>query len=420
MTFRFPRRPAAALGAAAAAVMMAASACSTGEGDLANEEPTVAPAEVSITPEDGGSEVRPDSPIVVSANNGKITDVQVEQKPSEGEPDTSMTGSYNDDKSEWVSDWTLHPGSDVTVTAVAENDEGESIESISEFSTVPPVEGQRLEIKSISVEPDSTVGVGMPIVVDFDMPVENKAQVEAAMEVTSEKPAKGAWNWFGDKQAVFRTEEYWEPHQKVGVDLNLAGVAASEGVWGIKNRSFEFEVGRSQMTEIDEDKHHMTVERDGEVIKEFPVSLGDATQRKYTTTSGTHLTMAFHTDYRMSNDTLGVDEDSPEYYEVFVDYAIRISNSGEFLHELESNPMLGEANTSHGCVNMSRADSRWFYEESLRGDPVDITGTDRELEVTNGWGYWQRSAEEWISNSATGEADDTSEPGTPGSPHHEK
>ncbi|GAA4935553.1 Ig-like domain-containing protein [Streptomonospora halophila] len=419
MTTRFPRRSTAALCAAAAAVLMAASACSTDEGDLANEEPTAAAADVTITPEDGGSEVRTDSPIVVDADKGKITDVKVEQKLSEDETDESMTGTYNDGKTEWVSDWTMHPGSDVTVTAVAENSEGESTEFISEFSTVEAVEGQRLEIKSINVEPGSTVGVGMPVVVDFDMPVKNKAQVEAAMEVRSEKPAEGAWNWFGDKQAVFRPAEYWEPHQKVTVNLNLAGVSASEGVLGVENRRLEFEVGRSQISSIDEDSHQMVVERDGEKIKEFPVSLGMATQQKYTTTSGTHLTMAFHTDYRMSNDTLGVSKDDPSYYEEYVAYAVRISNSGEFLHTADWNYQLGEANTSHGCINMSVPDSRWFYEESLRGDPVDVTGTDRELEVNNGWGYWQRSADEWVSQSATGEADDTSEAGTPGSPHHE-
>ncbi|MUL41332.1 L,D-transpeptidase [Streptomonospora sp. PA3] len=401
---------------------MAVSACSSGGSntDLANEEPDVAAAEVTITPADGGTEIRPDSPVVVSADKGKITDVQVEQKLSGGKTDESMTGTFNDDKTEWTSDWTLHPGSDVTVTATAENSEGKSTEAISEFSTVPPVEGQRLEIETINVEPGSTVGVGMPIIVDFDLPVKNKAQVEAAMEVSSEKPAEGAWNWFGDEIAVFRPTEYWEPYQKVTVNLNLAGVAASEGVWGIENREFEFEVGREQITTIDEDAHHMTVERDGEVVKEFPVSLGMATQRKYTTTSGTHLTMAFHTDYRMSNDTLGVSKDDPNYYEEFVEYAVRISNSGEFLHSATWNYQLGEANTSHGCINMSLEDSRWFYEESLRGDPVDITGTDRPLEVDNGWGYWQRSAEDWVSMSATGEADDTSEPGTPGSPHHQQ
>ncbi|GAB3446002.1 Ig-like domain-containing protein [Streptomonospora sediminis] len=419
MTSRSPLRLKATLGAAAASLLMAASACSTSEGDLANEEPTVAQAEVTITPEDGGSKVRPDSPIVVSADKGKITDVQVKQSLPEDKTDDGLTGTYNDDKTEWSSDSTMHPGSDVTVTAVAENSEGKSTEVISEFSTAPPVEGKRLEIESVNIEPDSTVGVGMPVVVDFDMPVKNKAQVEAAMEVTSEKPAKGAWNWMTDKQAVFRTMEYWEPNQQVTVDLNLAGVAASDGVWGIENRSIDFEIGRSQITTIDEDSHQMVVERDGEQVKEFPVSLGNASQRKYTTTSGTHLTMAFHQDYRMSNDTMGVSKDDPSYYEEFVAYAVRISNSGEFLHTADWNYQLGEANTSHGCINMSTGDSRWFYENSLRGDPVDITGTDRPLEVDNGYGYWQRDADEWIDKSATGEADDTSEAGTPGSPLHE-
>lgn len=53
------------------------------------------------------------------------------------------------------------------------------------------------------------------------------------------------------------------------------------------------------------------------------------------------------------------------------------------------------------------------------GDPLIVTGTDRELEVDNGWGYWQRSWDTWLANSATGTADDTGEPGTPGSPHGE-
>ncbi|CAM4156179.1 hypothetical protein NORO109296_21285 [Nocardiopsis rhodophaea] len=49
-----------------------------------------------------------------------------------------------------------------------------------------------------------------------------------------------------------------------------------------------------------------------------------------------------------------------------------------------------------------------------------ITGTDRELEVDNGWGYWQRPWKEWLDNSALGEADDTGKAGTPGSPHHQE
>ena len=68
---------------------------------------------------------------------------------------------------------------------------------------------------------------------------------------------------------------------------------------------------------------------------------------------------------------------------------------------------------------MSNEDAKWFYEESLMGDPFIVNGTDRELEVDNGWGYWQRSWEEWLEHSATGEADSTDDSGTPGTVHGE-
>ena len=66
---------------------------------------------------------------------------------------------------------------------------------------------------------------------------------------------------------------------------------------------------------------------------------------------------------------------------------------------------------------MSTEDARWFYENSYMGDPLIVVGTDRELEVDNGWGYWQRSWEEWLANSTLGEPDRTDEPGSPGRPH---
>ncbi|WP_415840945.1 L,D-transpeptidase, partial [Nocardiopsis rhodophaea] len=183
-------------------------------------------------------------------------------------------------------------------------------------------------------------------------PVQNKARVEAAMEVTSDKPATGAWNWFGDKKAVFRPGEYWQPHQKVTVDLHLAGVQAAPGVYGVQDHRIEFEVGREQITEVEEDAHSMTVERDGEKVKDFPVSLGMVTTRKYTTTAGAHLVMSRERNVELTNGTLGVSKDDPRYYSEIADYAMRISWSGEYLHSAPWNPRVGEANTSHGCINM--------------------------------------------------------------------
>ncbi|GAA2035626.1 L,D-transpeptidase [Nocardiopsis rhodophaea] len=410
-----------------AAVMFAATACSGGASELASQDATDSgPLEVSISPEDGATEVRPDLPVTVTASGGEITDVKIEEStpvPEDGAEDSGddipASGTLNGDKTEWVSDWTLAPGSDVTVTAVVDKG-GESSEFTSEFSTQEAVVGKRLELKQNQPNSGDTVGIGMPVMIDFDMPVQNKARVEAAMEVTSDKPATGAWNWFGDKKAVFRPGEYWQPHQKVTVDLHLAGVQAAPGVYGVQDHRIEFEVGREQITEVEEDAHSMTVERDGEKVKDFPVSLGMVTTRKYTTTAGAHLVMSRERNVELTNGTLGVSKDDPRYYSEIADYAMRISWSGEYLHSAPWNPRVGEANTSHGCINMTVADSKWYYDNSLVGDPVVITGTDRELEVDNGWGYWQRPWKEWLDNSALGEADDTGKAGTPGSPHHQE
>nr|WP_156000067.1 Ig-like domain-containing protein [Streptomonospora sp. PA3] len=417
-------------------VLVLATACTGGDptpqttGGEAEEA-----ADVRITPEDGADKVEPNVPVTVEAAEGTITDVRIEQSGAAGGQGASgaspspsdsgesevdaVTGTLSEDGKTWVSDWNLVPGSDVTVTAAVETGDGEQAEVVSKFSTLPAVEGKRLELQSNFPTSGQTVGVGMPVIVNFDLPVENKAQVENSMEVTSEHPVDGAWNWFGDKTAVFRPEEYWEPYQNVTVDMHLAGVEASEGVYGIENHQLNFAVGREQISTIEDSEHTMTVERDGETIKNFPISNGRGDIRKYTTTSGVHLTMEKYEHLVMDSSTTGIPVDSPEGYKLDVDYAVRFSNSGEFTHAAPWNGRLGESNESHGCTNMSNADAKWFYEESLMGDPLIINGTDRELEVDNGWGYWQRPWEEWLANSATGEPDTTDGEGTPGGVHGE-
>ncbi|NKY96671.1 L,D-transpeptidase [Nocardiopsis alborubida] len=402
--------------------VLGATACSSPQADTSgSEEPqeTAAPLTVQISPEDGATGVRPDLPIIVEAEGGTLTDVRVNTAGQEGSGANKMTGSLNDARTEWTSDWTLTPGADVTVTATAETADGEKTEVTSAFSTLAATEGQRLELASNFPVSGQTVGVGMPIIVEFDLPVQNKARVESTMEVISEEPVQGAWNWFGDQTAVFRPQEYWQPNQNVTVNLRLAGVQASEGVYGIENHQLNFTVGRSQISTIDSDTHRMTVERDGQQIKDFPTSIGRADVERYTTTSGVHLTMEKYETLVMDSSTVGVPVDSPEGYKLEVQYAVRFSDSGEFTHAAPWNNQLGEANLSHGCPNLATADARWFYENSYMGDPLIVTGTDRELAVDNGWGYWQRSWDAWLANSNTGTADDTGKPGTPGSPHEE-
>ena len=71
-------------GVALAALALATTACTSSGGEAETQGNTAAPedtdpAELVITPDDGTEQLAPNSPIQVSAENGVITDVQVDQ-----------------------------------------------------------------------------------------------------------------------------------------------------------------------------------------------------------------------------------------------------------------------------------------------------------------------------------------------------
>ena len=70
-----------------------------------------------------------------------------------------------------------------------------------------------------------------------------------------------------------------------------------------------------------------------------------------------------------------------------VPYAMRITWSGEYVHGAPwSEWAQGKQDVSHGCTNVSLANGKWLFENSLVGDPVETTGTGRPMEPGNGWG----------------------------------
>ncbi|WP_159941407.1 MULTISPECIES: Ig-like domain-containing protein [unclassified Nocardiopsis] len=418
---RFPRAAARRYGIGLMALALTVSACSPGEA-----EPQAAAGggvAVSITPEAGASEVAPNTPVRVSAEGGTITDVRVDQAVAEevegDDPGLyGMTGTLAEDGAVWVSDWNLRPGAEVTVTAVAEGPDGTAAEAVAEFTTLAAEPGRGLDLASNFPNSGQTVGVGMPLTVNFTQPVTNKAQVENSMEVTSEHPTRGSWRWLGDTTAVFRPEEYWEPYQTVTVDMNLAGVEASEGVYGLRDYRVEFEVGRELIATMHVPDHEMVITVDGEHERTLPVSNGAATTHFNTTTSGVHVLMSHKETEEMDSSTTAIPDDLPGYNTV-VSYAVRTTNSGEYVHEASYNPNIGTANTSNGCTNLRMEDALWFFENTLMGDVLETTGTDRQVEWDNGWSYFQLGFDEWLAESATGEPQLTDGNGTPGPVHGE-
>ncbi|MQY09174.1 L,D-transpeptidase [Actinomadura macrotermitis] len=390
----------------AGAVMVLAAGCTGaggGKGELAGDKS----AAITISPANGAAAVKPDGTIEVKASSGTLENVSVQGKGA------TIGGQLSGDRKTWRSNRTLTPGTSYTVTAQGRGG-GKTSTVTSTFSTLKPA--KTLSIADVTPNlPGEKVGVGMPFIVRFNRPVTDKAAVEKALQVTPEKPVEGAWRWVGSDQVIYRTKTYWQPHQKVLLNANLAGVNAGGGVYGAKDVQETMNIGDEQITTGDISDHHMTVRRNGRKLRTIPFSAGNGQTREFTTTSGIHLLMEKGNPVTMVSP--GRKEGDPGYYKTVVNHAVRISNSGEYTHSAPwSVGSQGSDNVSHGCLNLSPANARWYYDIMQRGDVIKLTGSSRELEWDNGWGMWQLPWNKWKKGSALTGADAgtgaTASPGT--------
>ncbi|MFD0689273.1 L,D-transpeptidase [Actinomadura fibrosa] len=370
----------------AGAVALLAAGCGLGSAGSGGSG-----SAVTITPANGTAQVRPDGTIEVKAGGGKLENVTV--KGATGAP---ITGRM-DGRRKWRSTRTLVPGTSYTVTAQA-RDGGKTRTVTSTFTTLKPERTLTVEDVTPSLAGEK-VGVGMPIILRFNRPVTDRAAVERALKVTPDKPVEGAWRWVGSDQVIYRTKTYWQPHQTVRFQADLAGVNAGGGVYGAADVRRTITIGAAQITTGNIGGHHMTVKRDGRTLRTIPFSAGNGETREFTTTSGVHLLMEKGDPVTMTSP--GRQEGDPGYYKTVVNHAVRFSNSGEYVHSAPwSVGSQGSANVSHGCLNVSPSDASWFYDIAQRGDVIDLTGSDREVEWDNGWSYWQLPFDQWKRGSA--------------------
>ena len=350
--------------------------------------PTVPPV-VTVAPQDGET-VALGSEVAVSVANGTLTAVSVSD--TDG---ADLPGALDPAAHSWTSTGALSPATHYLVTATAVDSRGLTTERSSSFTTEAPPKVLTVKIAPLEGE---LVGVGMPIIVYFSAPVVNKAAVEKALTVDMSQPVPGSWHWYGTEEVHYRPMEYWPAGEQVTLHANLQGVDAGNGVWGIENRTLNFTVGDSHVSTVDATTHLMTVAINGVVARKMDVSTG---RDKYPTTSGIHLVLEKSPTVIMDSATVGIPKGSPDYYYETVDWDVRISWSGEYVHAAPwSLSAQGRQNVSHGCVNASPADAKWFYGLSLRGDIVTVTGTPRPLQSGNGWTDWNVSWSDWSAGSA--------------------
>jgi lipoprotein-anchoring transpeptidase ErfK/SrfK len=354
------------------------------------EATRVSAASLAFTPGSNAVDVAPGHPVVVTATAGTVSSVRLTDAKGR-----QLTGQVSADGTTWTSDDDLRVAQHYRLLAEATDAKGRTTTRSGFFATAEP---RAVLETSISPLDGWNVGVGMPVVVRFSEKVRNRAAVEEAMTVTTSKPIEGSWSWISSEEVHFRPKDYWPAYTKVTVDVNLRGVDAGRGVWGMQNRTVKFRTGSALIQVIDVDRHTLTVFRNDKKLRVIPVSTGKA---GFLTRNGTKVVLEKHTLKVMDARSIGIQPGDPEYYRLDVPYAMRVTWSGEFVHAAPwSVGSQGRENVSHGCVGMSVANAKWLFGMTTIGDVVEVKGSPRELEPGNGYTDWNVSWSDWLAGSA--------------------
>jgi len=366
------------LGALAAVLLI--SGCSAQPPGQSEPAPPV--AAVHFEPGAGAGEVSPTAPIKATVEQGRFESVQLTN--GDGK---AVAGQLSADGRTWQAGEALGYGKDYTWSGQAVGTDGKKAPVQGSFRTVQPKKTVRATVNPTD---HAQVGVAMPISVKFDEPVKDKAAAERALSVQTSTPVEGSWAWLSDKQVDYRPKEYWPANTHVTVDAELYGLALGGGAYGQADLSTGFDIGRSQIVKGDVRTHRMVVVRDGEQVASYAASYGKEDDPGRNTPNGTYMIMAKHPVEIMDN---------PKYHyrNVRKTWAARFSNHGEFIHENQDNAAaLGKVNNTHGCINLSAADAKAYFDSALIGDPVEITGSATSMpphfavyDWLLSWGQWQ-------------------------------
>ncbi|MFF7600046.1 L,D-transpeptidase [Streptomyces mirabilis] len=392
------------------------SACSSGDGSKASASDgetsqaqadaaaakKSSQAQIKITPADGSDNASINNAAAVTVSKGTLTAVTMTT-----ESGTPVSGQISADKKSWKPASPLDRATTYKVAAEATDSAGLVAHENASFTTVSPANSF---IGNFTPEDGSTVGVGMPVSINFNKAITNKAAVQKGITVSSSSGQEVVGHWFNANRLDFRPENYWTGGSTVTLKLNLDGVQGASGVYGVQQKTVTFKIGRNQVSIVDAQSKTMKVTQDGKTIKTIPISSGSPEHKTY---QGQMVISEKFKETRMNGSTVGFTKtDGKGEYDIKdVPHAMRLSNSGTFIHGnyWGAKSIFGAVNTSHGCVGLSdtkgagdpNTPAAWFYDHSLIGDVVVVKNTgDKTIAPDNGLNGWNLSWSAWKAGSA--------------------
>jgi len=347
---------------------------------------------LTATVQDGAVGVPVDQPVTVTARGGVLGEVTLRD-----DAGAAIPGRTSPDGVNWSATEPLDYNKRYSITARMLGLGAVNTETLTFKSTSPA----NLTMPYLTPNNGDVVGVGQPVAVRFDENIPDRTAAQKAITITTEPPVEGAFYWLSNREVRWRPESYWRPGTTVNVAVNTFGVDLGQGLFGQENLSSRFTIGDQVIATADDSTKMLTVRRNGEVVKAIPISMGkDSTP----TNNGVYIVGDRHQHLMMDSSTYGVPSNSPKGYRLEVDWATQMSYSGIYVHSAPwSVAAQGSSNTSHGCLNVSPENAEWFYNNTRRGDIVDVRNSvGPGLSGTEGLGDWNIGWDTWKAGNAGG------------------
>jgi lipoprotein-anchoring transpeptidase ErfK/SrfK len=351
--------------------------------------PPPPPVTLTLGTADGAAGVAPGLPVIATAADGKLTDVKLTA--ADG---VVIGGQISPDGLQWANSVPLAYDKAYALSVTGQGADGKPVTKTSAFSTVKPRTLTYVETNPVE---GATVGVGQPIAFYFDEPIADKLAAEAALQITTEPKVEGAFYWFNEKEVHWRPQNFWAAGTKITINAKVYGKNMGNGIYGQEDRTINATIGDSVVHEADGGSHQVVTKVNGQVVRTVPTSMGNAAN---TTPTGTYVVTEKRDHMIMDSTTYGLALDAGGY-KTPVDWATRMSNSGIFVHSAPwSVGDQGNRNVSHGCLNMSPEDAKWFFDNAKPGDVVIVTNSGGPpLESWDGFGDWQVPWDQWVAGN---------------------
>jgi lipoprotein-anchoring transpeptidase ErfK/SrfK len=239
----------------------------------------------------------------------------------------------------------------------------------------------RPAIASVLPTRGEVVGVAHPVVVTFRAPVADRRAAERAIDIKSVPTMTGKFEWLDNDVMQWVPDRFWPAHSTVALSVgglltNFQTGPAVVGVASISDHTFTVsidgvEAGPPSALPAPHHRPHWGEEG------VFPASMG---RPEYPTPVDTYTVLSKERSVTMDSSSVGIPVTDPDGYVLTVDYAVRITSRGLFVHSAPwAVNSLGHDNVSHGCINLSPEDAEWYFNTVNVGDPVIVQENSLEI-----------------------------------------